>query len=161
MDLIGRIALRPADSADGDLLLEIYASTRRAELAQVPWTDAEKDAFVRMQHTAQDRYYRAEFPHTAFSIVLFDGAPVGRLYVDRRADEIRIIDIALLAEHRGRGIGTALLTALLDEARRVAKPVRIHVERLNPALQLYRRLGFAVIEDGEVYLLMESGPPRA
>jgi ribosomal protein S18 acetylase RimI-like enzyme len=151
----GRLTLRPVVTADAELLLRIYASTRAAELAQVPWTEAEKAAFVLMQHTAQDRYYREHFPRTELSIVLLDGAPVGRLYVDRRADEIRIIDIALLDEHRGAGIGTELLTALLEEARRADKPVRIHVERFNPALHLYRRLGFVETGATEVYLLME------
>ncbi len=99
------------------------------------------------------------FPAARFDIVRYRGRRVGRLYVDRRADEIRIIDIALLPERRGDGIGGAMMQALLDEAAAAGKPVRIHVEKFNRALGLYRRLGFSQIEDQGVYLLMEWSPP--
>jgi ribosomal protein S18 acetylase RimI-like enzyme len=84
-----------------------------------------------------------------------NGQPIGRLYLDRRDDELRIVDIALLTEHRGGGIGNAILTDLIDEASGSGIPVRIHVERNNPALGLYRRLGFREIGDEGVYLHME------
>ena len=75
-----------------------------------------------------------------------------------RADEIRLIDIALLLEHRNAGIGARLLQDLLAEAAQAGKPVRIHVEKFNPALRLYERLGFTPIEDQGVYLLMQWSP---
>ena len=124
----------------------------------MPWDAATKDAFVRMQFTAQDSYYRQQFPDTSFDIVMVDGVPAGRLYVDRRDAEIRIIDIALLPEHRGNGIGTSLLRDLLAEADAAGKSVTIHVERLNPALRLYERLGFSLAEDKGIYLFLERTP---
>lgn len=86
---------------------------------------------------------------------------VGRLYVDRWTREIRIMDIALLPEHRGAGIGTRLLRELQEEARAAGKALSIHVEKFNPALRLYERLGFRAREDKGVYLLMEvaATPP--
>jgi ribosomal protein S18 acetylase RimI-like enzyme len=83
-----------------------------------------------------------------------DGVSIGRLYVARWEREIRIMDIALLPEHRGAGIGTELLRELQDEARSAGKTLTIHVERFNPALRLYERLGFRQVEDKGVYLLM-------
>jgi ribosomal protein S18 acetylase RimI-like enzyme len=77
------------------------------------------------------------------------------LYVARWEREIRIMDIALLPEDRGAGIGTKLLRELQEEARAAGKSLTIHVERFNPALGLYERLGFQQIEDKGVYLLME------
>jgi ribosomal protein S18 acetylase RimI-like enzyme len=136
----------------------VYASTREEELALVPWDAATKEAFVRMQFDAQDSFYRQHYPETTFDIVSLDGVPIGRLYVDRREDEIRIIDIALLPQYRGRGIGTALLTPILDEADREAKRVSIHVEHENPARRLYDRLGFVELEEQGVYLLLERRP---
>ena len=47
---------------------------------------------------------------------------------------------------------------VLAEGQRVGKPVRIHVERNNPALRLYHRLGFSSVEDQGVYYLMEWRP---
>ncbi len=92
--------------------------------------------------------------------MLVDGQPAGRLYVARWDDEIRIVDIALLPGHRNGGIGTALLRDLMQEAEAAGTPVTIHVERFNPALGLYLRLGFTAIQDKGVHLLMRwSGAP--
>lgn len=109
-----------------------------------------------MQFQAQDAHYRQHYPTAEYRVIeKSDATPVGRLYVDRWAREIRIMDIAILPAHRGTGIGTTLLTDLQQEAASTAKSLSIHVERLNPALRLYQRLGFRMIEDKGVYLLLE------
>jgi ribosomal protein S18 acetylase RimI-like enzyme len=150
-------SLRQAVPEDRDFLLRVYASTRAEEMLLVDWNDEQKDAFVRMQFEAQDAYYRENYGSATFDVIEVDGEPAGRLYVARWADEIRIIDIALLPEHRGVGIGTALLSALLDEAAEAGKRLSIHVEVNNPARRLYERLGFVEVEEQGVYLLMEAG----
>lgn len=152
------LALRAADDADQPFLYSVYASTREQELAPLPWDDAQKEAFLRMQFAAQDRAYRESHPDATREVVLLDGRPTGRLYVERRDHDIAVIDIALLPEFRGRGIGTALLRAVLAEGGRSGRPVEMHVERINPAQRLYRRLGFELVADGEVYLLMRWTP---
>jgi len=126
----------------------------------VPWSDAEKAAFLEMQFDAQDRWYRVQYPQATFDVVVVDGEPAGRLYVNRGEAEVRIVDIALLPDHRGRGIGGSLLRTLLAEADAGGKSVTIHVERLNPALRLYESLGFSVAEDKGVYLFLER-PARS
>jgi ribosomal protein S18 acetylase RimI-like enzyme len=146
---------RPVEPGDEELLYRIYASTRTEELAPVPWTEAQKEAFLRMQFRAQSLDYAANYAGAALLIILVAGLPAGRLYVERRDDELRIIDIALLPEHRGAGVGGAILRDLLAEAAATGKVVRIHVERMNPALRLYERLGFRPIGDHGIYLLME------
>ena len=108
-----------------------------------------------MQFDAQHAHYQEHYPGAAFDVILVDGQPAGRLYVAREDDEIRIVDIALLPEYRNRGIGTRLLRGLQSEAAAAGKPLSIHVERFNPALRLYERLGFRQIEDQGVYLFME------
>lgn len=150
----GQVTLRPIVPADEPLLRAIYASTRADEMALLPWQDTEKEAFLAQQFEAQHSFYQQEFKAARFDVIERDGKAIGRLYVDRRAEEIRIIDIALLPEARGAGIGGAIMRELLDEARDVGKAVTIHVERNNPALGLYRRLGFTDVEDQGVYLLM-------
>jgi ribosomal protein S18 acetylase RimI-like enzyme len=147
--------LRPATEADCDFLQTLYASTRAEELAVTDWSEEQKAAFCRQQFDAQDAHYREHYPTAAFSIVERDGAAIGRLYVDRWTREIRIMDIALLPEHRGAGLGTGLLRGLMEEAAAAGKALSIHVEKFNPALRLYDRLGFRVKEDKGVYLLME------
>lgn len=154
------IALQPIAAGDVAFLLDVYASTRADELALLPWTDAQKHDFIRMQFDAQHHAYRSHFPEAAFDLILVDGARAGRLYVDRPPHEVRIVDIALLPAYRGRGIGTTLITGLQQEAAAGDRPLRIHVERFNPALRLYERLGFTPLDDRGVYLQLEwrGGP---
>ena len=151
--------LRPVTPEDHELLYRIYASTREDEMAQVDWTREQKEDFLRFQFEAQHKYYTEQFPDAAFDLVLLDGEPIGRLYIDRRDDEIRLIDIALLPESRGGGIGGRLMKEILDEGAAAGKLVRIHVEQFNPAMRLYLRLGFEKIEEQGVYHLMEWTPP--
>jgi len=153
-----RLALRPAGPGDAELLYRIYASTREDELAVVPWDAAQKEAFLRMQFAAQDRYYHATFPDASYDLILSAEQVLGRLYVDRGETAWNVIDLALLPEHRGQGIGTQLLTQVLADAGVAAKPVQMHVERFNPAQRLYDRLGFRQIADQGVYLLLEWKP---
>lgn len=152
------VTLRPVEPGDEELLHRIYASTRTEELALVPWDRAQKESFLRAQFDAQTRWYQEHYDGASRAIVLVDGQPCGRLYVYHGATEIRIMDIALLPEHRGSGVGSSLLRDLLADADAHGKCVTIHVERLNPALRLYQRLGFSVAQDLGVNLLLERRP---
>ena len=149
------IALRGITPEDDSFLARVYASSRAEELAVTGWPDELKVDFCRRQFDAQSAYYASNYPGASFQIIERDGWPVGRLYVDRWEKEIRIVDITLLPEFRGSGIGTKLLRELQNEARRAGKSLTIHVERFNRALTLYQRLGFQQIQDKGVYLLME------
>jgi ribosomal protein S18 acetylase RimI-like enzyme len=149
------VRLRPVAASDREFLAAIYASTRMEELAATDWTDAQKADFCEMQFTAQDAHYRQHYPTADFQVIEIDGTPAGRLYVDRWDKEIRIMDIAFLPAHRGRGIGTRLLLELQQQAAGCGRILSIHVERFNPALRLYERLGFRMAEDKGVYLLLE------
>ena len=149
-----KVSLRPAGPSDDAFLLDVYASTRTDELAEVPWSDDQKRAFVALQFQAQQRAYRA-YEGATFDVIVQDGEPVGLLYVARWPAEIRIMDIALLPAHRNRGIGSQLIRDLQGEAAASGHPLTIHVERFNPALRLYERLGFQIAaERDHVYLLM-------
>ena len=147
-------SLRPITPEDVSFLAAVYASTRWDELAPTGWSDEEKAVFCRRQFDAQSAHYREHYPEAAFEIIEKDGRGIGRLYVARWEREIRIVDISLLPEFRGAGLGTQLLRELQEEARSAGKSLTIHVERFNPALRLYQRLGFEQIEDKGVYLLM-------
>ncbi len=155
------IELRPVEDADVDFLRRVYGDTRAAELAAVPWTDVEKEQFVGQQFQAQHHDYTTRFPDAEHSVVVADGEPVGRIWIDRRPEEIRLLDIALAAEHRNRGIGGVLLGRLQEEARQAAKPLRHSVEKDNvDGVRFYRRLGFEVVEDWGLHDLMEWLPPE-
>lgn len=147
--------LRPAGKADLDFLYLLYVSSRADEMAMLDWSNQQKEAFLRMQFDAQHQYYHEQFSNAKFDIIELDNKAIGRLYVDRRVDEIRIIDIALLPEYRGKGIGGEYMKSLIDEAANSKLSVTIHVEHNNPAMHLYQRLGFRHIRDEGVYYFME------
>ena len=148
-------SLRPITAEDDPFLRRLFASTRADELAITGWSDEQKAAFCRMQFDAQSAHYRKHYADASFDVIERDSVAAGRLLVWRSGKEILIVDIALLPEQRGAGIGTKFLRELQDEAKAVGKPLTIHVERYNPARRLYERLGFKVVEEQEVYLLME------
>jgi ribosomal protein S18 acetylase RimI-like enzyme len=148
------LTLRTASPADEAFLIAVHASTRQ-ELALVPWSKAQKDAFVRQQFDAQAFHYRTHFPDAHDHIVELEGRAVGRLYVARSEREIRVLDIALLPQFRGRGIGSALLRDLLADGAESGRTVSLHVEPSNPALRLYERLGFELVETRGLYSLLE------
>jgi GNAT superfamily N-acetyltransferase len=149
------VTLRPATPEDEEFLLRVYASVRQEELAQVPWSDAQKEGFLRSQFAAQQLHYRKHNPGATHDIILLDEEAIGRLYVARREAEIRILDITILSEHRNKGIGTPLIKSLMDEAERAGKPLNIWVESYNPSHHLFERLGFLKVEDDRVNHLME------
>jgi ribosomal protein S18 acetylase RimI-like enzyme len=155
---VGEPRLRPVVDSDRAFLVELYGSVREPELGQVPWDDATKRAFVEQQFAAQDAHYRQHYPGATLDVVEVDGRPAGRLYVHRGPSDIRIMDVALAPAFRGRGIGTALLQTLVEEAQASGRKLSIHVEVNNPARALYERLGFAPAGEHGVYVLMERAP---
>lgn len=149
-----RLTFRPITDADLPFLKRVYASTRQDELAQIPWPDEQKAAFVDMQFRAQHSHYRLHHADMDWLVIERDNEPIGRLYLERNDHEHSIVDITFLSEHRGQGLGTALLHDLVDEAAAAGKPMAIYVEKFNPAMNLYRRLGFVKVDDHGVYDLM-------
>jgi ribosomal protein S18 acetylase RimI-like enzyme len=143
-------------------LLRLYRSTREDELAMVvDWSDEQKDWFILMQFNAQHTWYQEHYVGASFDVVLVDDVPAGRLYVHRREREIRLVDITFLPEFRNQGLGTSLLRSLFAEAETTGTPLTIHVEKYNPAMRLYERLGFTRIDETGPYDLMEWRPASA
>ncbi|PYS43623.1 MAG: GNAT family N-acetyltransferase, partial [Acidobacteria bacterium] len=102
-------------------------------------------------------------PDAEYKVILIDDQPAGRIWIGRNAEQIRLLDIALLSEFQNRGAGTLLLRKLIDESNRSGKVLRHMVFVLNnDAHRFYERLGFVVIEDFGAYKHMEykeSEPP--
>ena len=153
------ITFRPAGPGDDEFLCKLYAGTRQEELAVTGWDAARKAAFLKQQYTAQAQHYRVHYEGADSRILLSDGHPVGRFMVYRMKTEIRVVDIALLPEFRGKGIGGWLMREVMDEAVETDRSVTIHVEKFNPAMRFYKRLGFKPVEDKGIYWFMEWKPP--
>lgn len=142
-------ALRPASAADDDFLRRVYAGSRADELALTGWDATQREDFVSMQYRAQAAHYQARWPDAQRSVIVAWQSGVahdaGRLWLDRRADTIHLLDIALLAVFRGQGIGTRCLQTLMQQAATSDRALTIYVEAGNPARRLYNRLGFVPV----------------
>lgn len=153
------VLLRPATPADREFLIAVYGGTRAQELAQVPWEQGQKEAFVRWQFERQEEEYRQRYPDARYSVVLVDGEPAGRIWVGVDDRQIRLLDIAIVPQFQNRGVGTYLLRQLMAEAAEAKKPLRHMVFVLNDnAHRFYERLGFVTIEDLGGYKHMEWVP---
>lgn len=153
-----KIKFRAIKASDKPFLEKLYRSTRWEELEPIPWSIKQKEDFLKMQFEAQHTHYQKYFPDAKFDIILYRNKPVGRLYLDHRTTEIRIVDISLLPEYRNKGIGSQLLQGVKANAEKANLMVRIHVEHNNPAMILYERLGFKKVDEEGVYWLMEWLP---
>lgn len=152
------LGLRPVRDQDQDFLRLVYAETRRDELAQVEWPPGALELFLRGQFDAQSSHYSQHYPGAEFLIIECSGASCGRLYIHRGPAEIRIMDVALLSASRGQGIGTVLIQEILDEGQASGRIVSLHVEKFNPALRWYERLGFQTVAERGAYWLLHRVP---
>ncbi len=152
------ITLRPVRPEDDEFLFQVYASTRAEELALVPWSAEQKEAFVRMQLNAQREAYRIQFPGAEYSVIQSEGVPIGRLILWQTEERILLVDIALLPEYRNQGIGTAFVRDLQNQAARANKTLLLHVENFSRALHLYERLGFQKVDEIGFYYEMAWRP---
>jgi GNAT superfamily N-acetyltransferase len=153
------VSYRPSTDEDLAFLATVYASTRLEEVAATGWPEEMQLQFLTHQADAQHHHYRRTYPDAEWLVIERAGEAIGRLFIEEWSDQFRLIDIALLPGGRGGGVGTAILTDLLDMAAAAGKALTIHVERNNPAMRLYLRLGFARIGEHGVYDLMEWRAP--
>jgi GNAT superfamily N-acetyltransferase len=150
------LTLSAITPADAPFLLSVYAATRADELALTNWSDNQKTLFLQMQFDAQQQHYQLRYPDASLSIIKHGSQPVGRLYIAELADEIRIIDMTILPEHRSQGIGTKLVKDVLQIGADKRKPVQIYIENFNRSAQLFSRLGFEPISEQGVHVLWRS-----
>ena len=152
------IQLRPAEEKDNLFIETVYRTTREDELNLTNWPELQKKAFITMQSMAQLAEYKKNYPGAAYQLIMYKKKPAGRFYTWENDNEIRLIDITLLPQFRGKGIGTSLLGELIKKSNKVQKKISLHVDPVNPALRLYRRLGFIRIKNNGRHYYMERTP---
>jgi ribosomal protein S18 acetylase RimI-like enzyme len=150
-----RVDLRPETPEDEPFLYRLITTTVAEELMAWAWDEKMREPLLRMQYNGRQQSIRAGHPNAEHSIIRLDGNPAGRIVIDRQDASIHLVDIAILAEHRGAGMGTAIIRELLVEADRAGKPVTLNVNATNRAAGLYERLGFRRTGGSEVQHYME------
>ncbi|MDR3775211.1 MAG: GNAT family N-acetyltransferase [Terracidiphilus sp.] len=152
--------LRVAQPGDLPFLFDLYCDVRGPEVSAWGWPAIQRDAFLRMQFEAQRRGYEAAYPEAIHHIVLCGGEAIGHRLAASTREGMRLVDIALLAAHRKRGIGSRLIRQLMDDCRGSRSALRLQVLRGNPVQGLYRRLGFTETGADQMYIEMAWTPER-
>ena len=145
------IEVRPAVPADDAFLRRVFLGARRGEFPGIPAADL--DPLLALQYRAHAAERRERHPRADTSIILDGGEAVGTVSVDRDGSRVHLVDIAVLAECRGRGIASRVISDLVATSGRVT----LSVWGLNfGARRLYERHGFAVVSEQFGYLLMAT-----
>jgi len=154
------VTLRPWTAADQDFIFQLYASTRIQEFAPLGWAPAQLETFLRIQFHSQQRWYEMAYAAAGHQIICLDGHSIGRIMVLREPARFLLVDIALLPEHRGQGIGARLLSDLIAESEHAGIPIGLQVLKTNAAIHLYERSGFVRTGEDEMYYQMERKPEQ-
>jgi len=152
------LTFRPIADDDKWFLARVYASTREEELASSSMNELQKAGLLLLQFRAQHAHFLEHYPQADMLVVMGGGYEIGRLYLARWPTRHGIIDLALLPEFRRHGAGGVILRDLMDEAAACGKDLSVLVEKFDPAMRLYRRLGFVTEQDKGAYDLMRWGP---
>lgn len=154
------VGLRPERTEDAPFIRELYRAIRWPEMAAMGWPEAMRIPFLDQQFDFQTRHYRAHYAGAAWCIVTLADQPIGRLYFLQGSEELRVIDISILPQVQGQGIGSALMRGLQKQAQDAGTLFSLHVAMDNPrAHQLYERLGFVPSgESGGTHQRMEWDP---
>jgi ribosomal protein S18 acetylase RimI-like enzyme len=104
----------------------------------------------------QRRLHQRRFASQDYQVIVVSGADVGILVLSREPDCLRVNELLVLPEYQGKGIGTACLRHVLDDAAGRKLPVRLRVLKVNVrAIEFYRRLGFSDAGTDETHIRME------
>lgn len=155
-DAVRRLHKRPETERDAEFRFELFCRSRAAN-EDFSFLDAvARQVLLRQQFVGRNASYRARFPDARWEIVELDGLPIGGVITDHAADAIVVVDLAILPEWRGIGIGSSLLGEICDTARAAGAAVRLSVFSSNVgALRLYRHLGFTPVAQSEIHLELE------
>ena len=155
---LAEVKVRAIATTDMPFLNTLYAAARDAEVAATGWSEADQHDFLMAQFRMQHNYYLEHFADAHFLLLSRGAHPIGRLYWWSEGASASLIDITLLPEECGEGLGTALLTLLMQQADKLGQTITLQIEPLNPALRLYRRFGFDVVTNNNLFLKMERAP---
>jgi GNAT superfamily N-acetyltransferase len=157
---VGMLRLRPEHEEDRAFRYRLFCDTREPEFALL--APAAFEQVMTQQFHAQTLSDLARFPQARFDIIELSGEPIGRIVVDRPGDALHLVDLAIVPHQRSRGVGTAIMRALMDEAEGAGVPVRLEgASEGDPSLQFYLRLGFVPVETVPLYMRLEWRPTAA
>lgn len=144
-------SLRPAEATDFNFVYDLHRSAMRDYVDQTWGWDEDFQA----------RVFKQWFDPARFQIVVVDGENVGLLSVERRLTELFLSTLEILPAYQRRGLGSEVIRSILAEAEAEQLPVALQVLKVNPARELYARLGFGVVGETPTHYLMRTPEPAA
>jgi ribosomal protein S18 acetylase RimI-like enzyme len=130
------IALRPATPADAEFCYRLHQAAM-GEYVTAIWGWDEQ---------VQRAFHERAFNPGRWQIITAGQADIGMLDVDYRPGEIYLARIEIHPGHQGQGIGTRIISALVEEAERKGQHLVLDVLTVNRRAQaLYRRLGLTEV----------------
>lgn len=141
---------------DNQFLYEVYASSRMAEVNGWHWDEQQKQQFLQMQYQIQETSYKHNYLNLETEIIIHENKRVGRLLLADLMNKLIIVDLTILPQFQGKGIGTKILLDTQDKAKSQGKNIQLSVNRCNiRAKILYERLEFQEVERTDMYVFME------
>jgi ribosomal protein S18 acetylase RimI-like enzyme len=148
------IALRPATPADSEFCYQLHKAAMGGYVTAIWGWD---------EQVQRDFHTRA-FNPGRWQIITAGGTDLGMIDVEYRPAEIYLARIEVCPGHQGQGIGTHLISALIDEAGQKGQDLVLDVLTVNQRAQaLYQRLGMTEVGrhgDGNIKITMRSTRPR-
>ncbi|MEI7028219.1 GNAT family N-acetyltransferase [Paenibacillus sp. y28] len=142
------------------LLFRLYTTGRQQEVEHWGWDEAQLQTFLQMQYRFQQQSYAMQYPGSRLYIIQLDGQDAGKVHVAQTDEEWVLVDIAVLPEQRGSGIGSRIIRRIQEQAAEQGKPVRLTVAAGNPAARLYERLEFKLDSYNELHAVMRWYPKQ-
>ena len=148
------VTLRPATPADSEFCFQLHKAAMGGYITAIWGWDEQRQ---------RDAHTRKFIPRR-WQIITAHGTDIGMIDVEYRPAEIYLSRSEIHPDYPGRGIGTRLISALLDEARRNGQDLVLDVFAVNHRAQaLYQRLGMTEVArhgDGNIKITMRSARPR-
>jgi ribosomal protein S18 acetylase RimI-like enzyme len=146
--------LRTATAADHDFVKQLVLTTSQGYVEQTwGWND-------QIQQLVEQDFERWFNPPASGQIVQVDGRDVGYIKVADHEDGVLLDMVLLDPAYQNRGLGTALIAPVVQEAHARGQTVVLQVMKVNPSRRLYERLGFVVTEELPHHFIMHAYPPK-
>ncbi len=152
------IQLKKKDESDDEFLFRLFGEIKIAELNLYTWPELIKNQLVSMQYNAYEQMIKNEYPNADDLVIVYNSEKAGRLQLYNNDASMRIINISLLPAFHSNGIGTKIIKDILAEADLKNKPVYLEVDKVNPAFNLYCKLGFVIYVQDEIKYSMRYIP---
>lgn len=141
------LSLRQAQASDSEFVFTVKKAAYREYVEQVWGWD---NSYQRKRHNK-------EFASYDYRIIQFCETDIGFLIKSCTPDTLKVNQIFILPEYQGKGIGSACMTRIIDDATRAQKSVTLQVLKVNArGVAFYQRLGFTIVGESSTHLQMEK-----